>query len=222
MVQVVYPNDHSSLAPKEGDESTERTDVPAADIPLAPPAAEESSAETKTPTANECLSDEARLAEIRQEFKSRAMSYFDMAKHALEYHDIKRRNFEQNDRKKRVGRPGLLAAMARELEIPGKSDDAKLAWLKRALKVARLSPEAKTAAVSTKLERNCSALIEIAEAGGSAKQLQKIEEIKQRKIQSKKEAKLYLKKTVRFPVAREDEVLGKLISFADEIGVEII
>jgi hypothetical protein len=222
MVRIAPTNENDSSAATNDGAVPERTDIPAADVPLAPPAAEETSAETKTPTVNECLSDEARLGEIRQEFKGKAMSYFEMAKHALEYHDIKKRNFEQNDQKARVGRPGLLAAMARELEIPGKSDDAKLAWLKRALKVARLSPEAKNAAVSAKLERNCSALIEIAEAGGSAKQLQKIDEIEQRKDKSKQEAKLFLKKTVRFPVARGDEVLGKLISFADENGVEII
>jgi hypothetical protein len=222
MARIAPTNDNDSSAATNDGAGAERTDVPAADIPLAPPAAEESSAETKTPTTDECLSDDARLAEIRHEFNGKAMSYFDMAKHALEYHDIKKRNFEQNDQNARVGRPGLLAAMARELEIPGKSDDAKLAWLKRALKVARLSPEAKTAAVSAKLERNRSALIEIAEAGGSAKQLQKIDEIKQRKAKSKKDAKTFQKKIVRFPAARETEVMAKLVAFADELGVEVI
>jgi hypothetical protein len=85
-----------------------------------------------------------------------------------------------------------------------------------------MSPEAVAAAKTAKLDRNRSALIEIADAGSSVKQVQKIEEIKQRRAKSKKEAKTFQKKIVRFPTAREAEIMAKLVAFADELGVEVI
>jgi hypothetical protein len=164
-----------------------------------------------------------RLAELEQMFKGKAMSYFEMAQAVLEYHDIYKRVFAQSVQKAQKGRPGVVSAMARDLTVlPGRTPDARRAWIERALKVARLSPEAKTAAVHAKFDRNRGALIEIAEAGGSVQQLQKIEELKQRTAKRKRQAKVFLKKTVQFPAARGDEIMAKLISFVEEIGIEII
>lgn len=166
--------------------------------------------------------DEARLGEIRQMFEGKAMSYFTMAERALEYHDIfTKRDFAQNAQKSKRGRPGVVTAMARELAVPGNSEAAKRAWIERALKVAQMSPEAVDAAKKAKLERNRSALIEVAAAGSAAEQVQMIEQITERKAKQKKNAKFFVTKTVRIPVARGDEIFEKLIAFAEEHGVTV-
>ncbi len=166
---------------------------------------------------------EARLAEIRSMFKGKAMSYIEMAERALEYHDIfKKRDIAQSAQKPRMGRPGVVSAMARELAVPGSSDAGKRAWIERALEVARMSPQAAEAAKKAKLDRNRSALSEIAKAGEPAKQLEKVEEIKRLKANSRKKAKTFVKRTVRFPLAGSKDILGKLIAFAEAHDIEVI
>lgn len=54
-----------------------------------------------------------------------------------------------------------------------------------------------------------------------AAQLRKVEGIKEEKQRKRKEVKQFVKKTVRFPVARHDEILSKLIAFAEENEVEV-
>lgn len=191
-------------------------------VPLAPNGNEESPPDLGPSSTDEHKCDEVRLAEIRQKFAGKAMSYFDMAKQALEYFELKKRNIAQSAQKGRVGRPGIISEMARELEIPGKSDKAKRAWLDRALKVANLSPEAKDAAVKAKLEKNRSALIEIAKAGDRVEQIKRVEEIEKRKAKAEKEAKMFVKKKIRFPAVGGDEILAKLIKFAEHNRIEFI
>ena len=196
--------------------------LPAADVPIAPLDANESSTEAKPRGTDEGKTVEARLAEIKQMFAGKSMSYFDMAESAREYHDLKAKEFAQSAQKVRVGHPGVISAMARELEIPGKSDAAKRAWLERALKVAKLSSEARDAAAKAKLDKNRSALIEIAEAGDVTEQLKTVARIEKRKAEAKMQAKRFIKKTVRLPVKGGDELLGALMSFAEKNGIQVI
>jgi hypothetical protein len=167
--------------------------------------------------------DTARRRVIEEMFEGKTMSYFDMATLALEYHEIYKRHFAQTAQKPRKGRPGVVSAMARELAVPGGSEAAKRAWIERALKVARMSPEARVAAKKAKLDRNRSALYEIIDCGNSsAKQMQKIREIELSKAKRKQETKAFIKKTIRIPVAREDEVVAELIALAEKMEVEVI
>lgn len=195
------------------------------EAPLAPMAADgaEHSEEESRATRHEQKNDgDARLAEIRRMFEGKAMSYFVMAERAREYHDIyAKRDIAQNAQNPRVGRPGVVSAMARELAVPGNTPAARRAWLDRALMVARMSPQAVEAAKKAKLNRNQSALIEIAEADCPSEQLQRVEQIKQRKEKKRKEAKSTIKKIVCFPAERSDEIFEKLIAFAEEHGITV-
>lgn len=100
---------------------------------------------------------------------------------------------------------------------------ARAAWLDRALKIACISPEAEKAAKNAELDRNQSALLKIVESDDPFKQLETIEEIKRTKTASKKkEVKKFLNKTIRFPADRKKEVLEKLATFVDELGIDVI
>jgi hypothetical protein len=167
--------------------------------------------------------DQARLVEIQQEFKAKAMPYFEMAERILEYHTIYvKRNSAQSAQNPKAGRPGVVSGMARELAVPGNSDAARRAWIYRALKVAKMSPGAVAAAKAAKLDRNRKALTEIVEAGDADEQLKKVSEVQQRKADSKKEAKKYFKKIVRIPIAKRDALTAELLKFAREMDVEIL
>jgi hypothetical protein len=86
----------------------------------------------------------------------------------------------QNVQKKR-GRPeGGISAAARELNIQGKTEDAKRKNAERAVKVASLTDEAKEVAREVNLDDNRSALLEAAKAP-KEKQAEVLREIAEKK-----------------------------------------
>jgi hypothetical protein len=83
---------------------------------------------------------------------------------------------------KRKGRPeGGLARAARELPVPGKTPEARRQFIKRAIMIGGMWPEAKSAASAAGLDDVQTALLEIAEEKSRDKQLAKVQEIAARK-----------------------------------------
>src|SRR6202035_5005705 len=80
------------------------------------------------------------------------------------------------------GRPesGLTRA-ARELCVPGATPAARRKYLDRAIKIAEIWPEAKSAAEAAGLDNNQSALLAVARESSLAAQLAKVQEIAARK-----------------------------------------
>lgn len=84
----------------------------------------------------------------------------------------------QSGQKNKRGRPpGGIALAARELPVVGRSVHARRNMIKRAIKISRIEPEAKAAAVEAGLANNQDALLKIAEAGGQKSQLKMVREL---------------------------------------------
>jgi hypothetical protein len=79
-----------------------------------------------------------------------------------------------------------IAKAARELDIPGKTEEGRRKFVERALQVASIPAEAKTAAIEAGLADHRKALREIAQAGTLEKALAKIDEIKKRAKEPKR------------------------------------
>lgn len=78
---------------------------------------------------------------------------------------------------KRGRPPGGIALAARELPVVGRSVHARRNMIKRAIKISRIEPEAKAAAIEAGLANNQDALLKIAEAGGQKSQLKMVREL---------------------------------------------
>lgn len=78
------------------------------------------------------------------------------------------------------GLKGGIADAARELPIPGSSDEAKRKYVERSIKIAAIDPEAKEAAAEAGLSNNQSALLQIARTPKD-EQVAKVDEIAERK-----------------------------------------
>lgn len=78
---------------------------------------------------------------------------------------------------KRGRPPGGIALAARELPVVGRSVHARRNMIKRAIKISRIEPEAKAAAIEAGLANNQDALLKIAEAGGLKSQLKMVREL---------------------------------------------
>jgi hypothetical protein len=66
---------------------------------------------------------------------------------------------------------------ARELPVIGRSVEARRQIIRRAKKIAQISPEAKKAAIKARLQNNQQALLKIAKAGGQKAQLRMVAEL---------------------------------------------
>jgi hypothetical protein len=81
-------------------------------------------------------------------------------------------------RKGKLGRPlGGLSMNARELPVVGRSFEARRKIIERAIKIARISPKAKEAAIAAGLDNNQKALLKIAKASGRKAQVRKVKEL---------------------------------------------
>lgn len=78
---------------------------------------------------------------------------------------------------KRGRPPGGIALAARELPVVGRSVHARRNMFKRAMKISRIEPEAKAAAIKAGLANTQNALLKIAEAGGLKSQLRMVGEL---------------------------------------------
>jgi hypothetical protein len=92
------------------------------------------------------------------------------------------------------------------------------------LKVASISPAARSAAKQAEVARYQSDLLEIAGEDSEDGQLRKVAEIAARKHASKHRAagQKFLKAVISYAADRKDEVHGKLTTFADEAGVTLL
>ena len=96
----------------------------------------------------------------------------------------------QVDQKPGAGRPeGGIARAARELPLPGKSDDARRKFIQRAIDITCIWPEAKSAARKAKLDNIQSALLDIAGERSLAAQLAKVAEIAARKAAPRRKSR---------------------------------
>ena len=174
---------------------------------------------------SKAVAPKERLAEIATTFDHFRTMYLEKADLGREYYDITEQlEFGQDVQKSGPGRPGIISKVARELALPGKSDGAKRKWLERLLKVASISPAAKSAAKQAKVARYQSDLLEIAGAGSEDEQLRKVAEIFARKHASKHRAadEKFLEAAIRYPADRKDDVLAKLATFAEAEDVELL
>jgi hypothetical protein len=88
----------------------------------------------------------------------------------------------QVDQKPGAGRPeGGISRAARELPLPGKSEEARRKFIQRAIDINCIWPEAKSAARKAKLDNIQSALLNIADERTPVGQLAKVAEIAARK-----------------------------------------
>jgi hypothetical protein len=74
-----------------------------------------------------------------------------------------------------------IAKAARELDIPGKTEEGRRKFVERALQVASIPDEAKTAAIEAGLADKRSALLNIRQAENLEQALSKVKEEKQKK-----------------------------------------
>jgi hypothetical protein len=74
-----------------------------------------------------------------------------------------------------------IGKAARELPVPGKSEEGRRKFVERALQVAAISAEAKEAAISAGLDKNRSALLEIARGQSPQAQLDLLARFVERK-----------------------------------------
>jgi ParB-like chromosome segregation protein Spo0J len=80
--------------------------------------------------------------------------------------------------KSKPGRPpGGIALAARELPLVGRSAQARRKIIDRAIKINRITPEAKKAAIEARLDNNQRALLKIAKAGGQKAQLRMVADL---------------------------------------------
>jgi hypothetical protein len=166
-----------------------------------------------------------RLDEIAIIFDHVQLPPLEKAELAAEYVERAEKLFPRHDVKKSRGRPeGGISKAARELALPGKTIPARRKWLERALKIAAITPVAKLAAKKAEVARFQKALLEIANVIGEEAQLKIVAEIAERKRAGKKPVAdaEFLEAVMRYPANRKSEVLAKLATFADEVGVEIV
>jgi len=176
---------------------------------------------------------ETRLAEIATFFDHAHAPYLEKADAALEYFNIKERlNFGQVVQNSGPGRPGIISQMARELPLPGKSEEARRKYLERALAIARIGTKVRSAAKKAGVARYQSTLLDIVKAGDEDDQLRKVEEfaarnrdrIAARKRDRKQRAagQTLFEAIIRYPEDRKNEVLAALAAFAEKEEVELL
>ena len=169
---------------------------------------------------------EKRNAEIAVILDNSQLICLDKADLMHEYFENKKQIISGQDvQNSGPGRPeGIIAKVAGELALPGKSKPARKKFLERALDIAGISRAAKAAARTAKLARYQSALLEIAGKESEEEQLQKVKEIVARKDAKKKCATglKTLKVTFGYSEITRQELLNKITTFADEAEVKLL
>jgi ParB-like chromosome segregation protein Spo0J len=151
---------------------------------------------------------EARLWEISENMHRAELSELEWSEHVAEWKRLTEVQSEQNvqneseraevqseqhvqNESKLADRRGHrheggIAKAARELPIPGATEDAKRMRVVRAIKIADIAPEAKEAAKAAGLANNQKALLTVAQAEPE-QQARVVEEIAERKAQKAKD-----------------------------------
>jgi hypothetical protein len=132
---------------------------------------------------------ECRLWEIAENLHRAELSPLERSKHVAEWtrltEERRKEVSGQVVQKPQGGRPESgISAAARELPIPGKTQDAKRKNVERALKIDSITPEAQEAARAAGLDRNQAALLKIA-SYGDTDQVEAVAEIAKAKAAPK-------------------------------------
>lgn len=107
---------------------------------------------------------DARKWEIGENLHRKELTELERDVYIAEWLDLAAKESGQHVRKATGGRPkGGLAEAARELPVPGKSEEAKRKTVERAMKIAAIAPEAKEAAIAAGLANNQRALLAVAD-----------------------------------------------------------
>jgi hypothetical protein len=129
---------------------------------------------------------ERRLSEIRKVLDDHAATtalvHAELIAEWVALTDHKESISGQTVQKSRRGRPqGGIAKAARELPVPGDTEDARRKVIERALKIAKIEPEAKLAAQAAGLDRKPTALLDVARERTVEAQLDKVHVLAERK-----------------------------------------
>jgi ParB family chromosome partitioning protein len=126
---------------------------------------------------------EARRWQIAENLHRAELTALQRAQQVKEWIDLTHHDeiSGQNGKKRKRGRPeGGISKAARELQIPGRTEEARRKVVSRAIEIAGISQEAKSAASESGLADNQAALLEIAEKTELQAQLEKVSEIARR------------------------------------------
>jgi hypothetical protein len=131
-----------------------------------------------------------RMEKIAEILGHAAMSHLeksDLVAEWVHHAGAKHSVFGQPVQKPEGGRPeGGIARAARELPVPGKTVEARRQYIRRAIKIAGIWDEAKSAACAAGLDNNKSALFDIADEHSLEAQLAKVREIAARRAQPRR------------------------------------
>jgi len=120
----------------------------------------------------------ARIVQISEDLFRKDLTVLKHSEMLAEWLSLALVNFSGQLVQKGQGRPlGGIARAARALPVVGRSVEARRKILDRAVRIARLPPEVKKAAISADLDNNQRALLKIAEAKGRKARLRKVEEL---------------------------------------------
>jgi hypothetical protein len=124
---------------------------------------------------------QARLWHVEENLIRGDLSVLDRAEHIDQWvllHEANNEISGQPDQKKKPGRPeGGIAKAARNLPVPGKTEEARRKFIERSIKIATIAPEAKAAVRSAGLANNQRALLAIANEPTPEAQLLKVAEL---------------------------------------------
>jgi ParB family chromosome partitioning protein len=145
--------------------------------------------------------DEAQLQQIAENLHRAELTVAEISDQTAEWARLieqKRSILGQVDQQSRRGRPvGGIAEAARQLPVPGKTEEARRKALERAIKIAGTSPEARSALKAAGLDDNQSALLQVAAEPTPARQVGKVSEIVDRKRAAKRKKRTHKKRKKR-------------------------
>ncbi len=122
---------------------------------------------------------QARLAAVAENLWRKNLTVLQRAELLKQYYEIMREKVSGQLVRKPGRPPAGIAAVGRALPAIARSEEARRKILSRALKVAALTPEAKSKAKEAGLDNNERALLTIAKASNRKAQLKKIAELTQ-------------------------------------------
>jgi hypothetical protein len=166
-----------------------------AEMLVATPGAEASSSIAVNLAAGNSLpnGDEAdsRMSQIKEILGHAAMRFLDKGELVAEWVRYAEAKVSgQVVQKPQGGRPeGGITRAARELPVPGKTEEARRKLIERAIKINTISPEAKAEARAAGLHNIQSALLAIAEEHSPDAQIAKVQEIVARRVKPRRRKK---------------------------------
>jgi len=172
---------------------------------------------------------DARLWEIAENLHRKQLNSLQRSDAIDEWIRLAKQRFGQDVHKPQGGRPeGGNAEAARQLPVPGKTEEGKRKTIERALKINQISREAKEAATAAGFADNQSALIAIARETTISAQLKKVAELAGRKRTKRKKSRSAKSKAPPItppaepePFRSKEEKLEQLRQHAVGIGHDI-